>query len=718
MTEMTTCNANHKKILKSISELLNKDNKHIKLMGLGDINTINNMYYLHFKIDDINIRIDTDFKTFIFIKNDNTDKINMFNTLCAITSKTVASIVDNLLTVFNPIIPLQINDSYNLFNNQKIITKCEIDYDKLTKTPNTIIIGNQSKLMKDTVIHKLIINEMKNINFSQNYSHYVEPINNNLFEWTIKLFINPETILGKHAPIINLSISLDSSGYPYIAPKIKYISPNMKIDFMFSLMDLDILNQSNWSHVISLEKLILTIVNQLEQLDTDYTDTNTDKLYQDIMYLGYITKTIKYEKVNFKFDIKKIQTIKTGVGYGSDVDTKWDYNQFISNRKQHNREHAECLAKLIDTFKKEKISTTHVDLIYCYIDNNIKGINLLEFQENTTVYIIIFEIIDILIEYFDQKMINNIREKLDTFCVEIINLLSMTKDKNDIYKNFIAIFNKIKSKYVEQIKEIKISDDNKVNYCNQMSKLQFGHYDLPETHLFYSKRNDKIEQKSVMRILSEISSLKQNLPLNWETSIWIRVSKTHFNFLTVLIAGPKDTPYENGLFEFHIYLPVNYPNSPPSVLLKTTGNETVRFNPNLYASGKVCLSLLGTWAGASGESWSPKSSSLLQVLVSIQSLILINHPYFNEPGYEKYINNKEWINTSIKYNEEKQPHTINLAMINMLKNPIVGFEDVIKQHFQFKKDEIINKLNIWEQDNKTTFVDIFKYKEELLELLH
>jgi hypothetical protein len=43
---------------------------------------------------------------------------------------------------------------------------------------------------------------------------------------------------------------------------------------------------------------------------------------------------------------------------------------------------------------------------------------------------------------------------------------------------------------------------------------------------------------------------------------------------------------------------------------------------------QVCLSLLGTWAG---PGWDPKRSTLLQVLVSIQSLILVSDPYFNEP---------------------------------------------------------------------------------------
>lgn len=49
------------------------------------------------------------------------------------------------------------------------------------------------------------------------------------------------------------------------------------------------------------------------------------------------------------------------------------------------------------------------------------------------------------------------------------------------------------------------------------------------------------------------------------------------------------------------------------VLLKTTGGGSVRFNPNLYNCGKVCLSLLGTWEGGKGEGWNQSASSALQV---------------------------------------------------------------------------------------------------------
>lgn len=46
--------------------------------------------------------------------------------------------------------------------------------------------------------------------------------------------------------------------------------------------------------------------------------------------------------------------------------------------------------------------------------------------------------------------------------------------------------------------------------------------------------------------------------------------------------------------------------------------------------GKVCLSLLGTWQG---PGWVSGKSTLLQVLISIQSMILCEEPYLNEPGW-------------------------------------------------------------------------------------
>ena len=139
----------------------------------------------------------------------------------------------------------------------------------------------------------------------------------------------------------------------------------------------------------------------------------------------------------------------------------------------------------------------------------------------------------------------------------------------------------------------------------------------------------------------------------------------------------------------------------------------------MYNSGKVCLSLLGTWGGQEGEKWNTKTSTFLQVMVSIQSLILIEEPYFNEPGWERQMNTDLGKSKSREYSESKQPHTINLAMINMIKFPPAGFEDVIQNHFRMKKEEIINRTHIWEQNaiSSTNKNLIINYRKELIELL-
>jgi len=85
-------------------------------------------------------------------------------------------------------------------------------------------------------------------------------------------------------------------------------------------------------------------------------------------------------------------------------------------------------------------------------------------------------------------------------------------------------------------------------------------------------------------------------------------------------------------------------------------SPSVAFNAccfrNLYEEGKVCLSILGTWAGDRSESWSPSRSSLLQALVSIQGLVLVKEPWFCEPAYDKLRGTEEGIINSRLYNEK------------------------------------------------------------------
>lgn len=126
-----------------------------------------------------------------------------------------------------------------------------------------------------------------------------------------------------------------------------------------------------------------------------------------------------------------------------------------------------------------------------------------------------------------------------------------------------------------------------------------------------------------------------------------------------LICGPEATPYEGGFFYFLVRFPTNYPIEPPRVRVMTTGGGTVRFNPNLYSNGKVCLSTLGTW---SGPPWSP-AQTLSSVLISIQSL-LNEKPYHNEPGFHKEHHEGD----SERYNLYLRHETLRVAVCNNVES--------------------------------------------------
>ncbi|KAG1335047.1 putative ubiquitin-conjugating enzyme E2 38 [Cocos nucifera] len=147
------------------------------------------------------------------------------------------------------------------------------------------------------------------------------------------------------------------------------------------------------------------------------------------------------------------------------------------------------------------------------------------------------------------------------------------------------------------------------------------------------------------RIQHEWKVLEKDLP----EMISVRVYEDRMDLLRAVMIGPAGTPYHDGLFFFDIQFPSNYPRSPPAVHYHSGG---LRLNPNLYACGKVCLSLLNTWSGSGCEKWNPSNSTMLQVLVSIQALVLNSKPYFNEPGYSRTANTPQGERNSLAYNEE------------------------------------------------------------------
>ncbi|XP_052407326.1 ubiquitin-conjugating enzyme E2 Z isoform X2 [Carassius gibelio] len=169
--------------------------------------------------------------------------------------------------------------------------------------------------------------------------------------------------------------------------------------------------------------------------------------------------------------------------------------------------------------------------------------------------------------------------------------------------------------------------------------------------------NEKASQQCILRIKRDIMSIYKEPP----PGMFVVPDPHDMTKIHALITGPFDTPYEGGFFLFLFRCPPDYPIHPPRVKLITTGHNTVRFNPNFYRNGKVCLSILGTWTG---PAWSP-AQSISSVLISIQSLMTEN-PYHNEPGFEQ----ERHPGDSKNYNECIRHETMRVAVCDMLEGKV------------------------------------------------
>ncbi|CAG2167236.1 unnamed protein product [Oppiella nova] len=89
----------------------------------------------------------------------------------------------------------------------------------------------------------------------------------------------------------------------------------------------------------------------------------------------------------------------------------------------------------------------------------------------------------------------------------------------------------------------------------------------------------------------------------------------------VVINGPKDSPYENGVFKAHLKFPNEYPFRAP----------TMRFisDPNITSDGRVCF-------GMNGDSYAQVSGYNLMLSV----ISLLSEPYTD--SLANMVRTKSW----------------------------------------------------------------------------
>jgi ubiquitin-conjugating enzyme E2 Z len=188
-----------------------------------------------------------------------------------------------------------------------------------------------------------------------------------------------------------------------------------------------------------------------------------------------------------------------------------------------------------------------------------------------------------------------------------------------------------------------------------------------------------VSKETISRLLKDVKQILKT-PLT-ENGIYYIHDDTDMLKGYALIIGPSDTPYFGGNYFFELNYPTDYPHSPPKVKYWTNANN-IRFNPNLYTCGKVCVSLLNTWRG---DQWT-SCQTISTVLLTLCTL-LCSDPLLNEPGVDKNHNDMA------SYNEIITFANIDVALCDIIEKKESVFMPFFQNFYPFVKENFIKNYD-------------------------
>lgn len=519
---------------------------------------------------------------------------------------------------------------------------------------------------------------------------------NNIYEVTFMLF-EKETIKA------NFMWTIDKEKpYPDYPPKMSWLGPRIDWKHLYPLVDFGPFKNYNWNICTSLKD----IFNQVNDWIKDVKILNEDLIFtpleKNLLDLAIITQI----KLNL-FNIDKLpklgchnpkyhNNLSNGIGYSKGKINKLDLTQY--QNKQNSIK--QLLIKIILIIETEELNSKTIENIIfsClipFINSSLKEFSYFDLdKENNYLYEVIllgYLFLQTKIEEFNNLECYYLINKIYNDCINNNNDLNL-ESKLETY------LRKIGSEFdIFKLQEQQSVQSNRDDFLKQLKEIQLI-IESEISNSTYTQQYQQVINSKLGKRLGQEWKVLQNLPLDHEAAIFVTwYNETQYpNVYKFLIIPSSDTPYAFGYFMFDMMIPSSYPEESPKITFLTTGNGQVRFNPNLYKCGKVCLSLLGTW---SGEPWDPKNSNIYQVLVSILGLIFVNNPFFNEPGFsaleEKYQKRSEEYNRDIRYYTLKYAIVDNLKNLHNLYYFPKEFSKIIKLHFIEKYLSINMKVKEW-----------------------
>ncbi|KAH7948312.1 hypothetical protein HPB52_020388 [Rhipicephalus sanguineus] len=204
------------------------------------------------------------------------------------------------------------------------------------------------------------------------------------------------------------------------------------------------------------------------------------------------------------------------------------------------------------------------------------------------------------------------------------------------------------------------------------------------------KRDEDVPSVCVLRVKRDVADIAKDPP----PGIYISPNENDITHIDALVVGPSGTPYEGGFLLFHIACPPEYPIEPPRVRLMTTDAGRVQLHPNIYRSGGISLSILGTY---DGPQWS-SAQSLCSLLISIQSL-LTEDPYYDHPyvmkgtDREDANNYKAYVRHEILRERSPYPEVLRKTVLKLFPGFYDRYEASVKSCLHLTGTEIQDRIS-------------------------
>lgn len=199
------------------------------------------------------------------------------------------------------------------------------------------------------------------------------------------------------------------------------------------------------------------------------------------------------------------------------------------------------------------------------------------------------------------------------------------------------------------------------------------------------------------RLIGDLKYIKKNNFELLKNNIFYKHDENNYMMGYAMLIGNIDTPYNFGYYFFKFIFTNNYPYEPP--IVKFISNSNVRFHPNLYVNGKICLSILNTWKG---EGWT-SCQSIYSILIIISSILTQNSLTY-EPGITISHNDVEKYNLLIEYKNIEYSILHNIDLINKISEDKNNTSEDNNNTYE-------DNNNIYNNDNNI----IIKFKEEINE---